>query len=57
MMISDMNKSIFNWAYYSDLSKMTKHIAWILKLKSNWLNWKRNKKKQSKYEVSKSIRN
>ena len=23
---------------------MIKHLAWILKLKSNWLNWKRNKK-------------
>ena len=23
---------------------MIKHLAWILKLKLNWLNWKRNKK-------------
>ena len=23
---------------------MIKHLAWILKLKSNWLNWDRNKK-------------
>ena len=23
---------------------MIKHLAWILKLKSNWLNWERNKK-------------
>ena len=23
---------------------MIKHLAWILKLKSNWLNWKRKKK-------------
>ena len=44
LMISDINKSIFNWEYYSDLDKMIKHLAWILKLKSNWLNWDRNKK-------------
>ena len=43
-MISNINKSLFNWEYYSDLDKMIKHLAWILKLKSNWLNWKRNKK-------------
>ena len=28
-----------------NIDKMIKHLAWILKLKSNWLNWKRNKKK------------
>ena len=44
LMISDINKSIFNWEFYSDLDKIIKHLAWILKLKSNWLNWKRNKK-------------
>ena len=55
-MISDLNKSIFNWEYYSDSVKMIKHLAWILKLKSNWLNWKRNKKTQSKFEVFKKHR-
>ena len=44
MMISDINKSIFNQEYYSDLDKTVKHLAWILKLKSNWQNWERNKK-------------
>ena len=43
LLISDINKSIFNWEYYSDLDKMIKHLAWTLKLKSNWLNWNRNK--------------
>ena len=46
MMISDMNKCIFNWKYYSDLDKIIKHLQWILKLKSNWLNWKRNRKQR-----------
>ena len=55
LMISDINKSIFNWEYYSDLYKIIKHFAWILKLKSNWLNWKRNKK-QCKLKVSNCIR-
>ena len=34
-MISDMNKSIFNREYYSDLDKMIKHLEWILKFKSH----------------------
>ena len=54
LMISHINKSI-NWEYYSALDQMIKHLAWILKLKSNWLNWKRNKK-QRKLKVSNSIR-
>ena len=47
MMISDMNKVIFNWEHYSNLDKMIKHLAWVLKLKSNWLNLKRNKKQRA----------
>ena len=42
LLISDIIKSIFNWEYYSDLDKMIKHLAWILKLKSNCLNRNRN---------------
>ena len=38
LMISDVNEFIFNWEYYLDLDKMIKRLAWILKLKSNWLN-------------------
>ena len=26
LMISDINKSIFNWEYYSDLDKIIKHL-------------------------------
>ena len=54
--VSDINKSIFNWEYYSDLDNMIKHPAWILKLKSNWLNWERNKKHRGKLKTSNSIR-
>ena len=27
LMISDINKSIFNWEYYSDLDKIIKHLT------------------------------
>ena len=33
LMKSDKNKCIFKWEYYSDLDKMIKYLAWILKLK------------------------
>ena len=30
-----------NWSHYSLLTKLVRHLAWILKLKTNWLKWKR----------------
>ena len=30
-----------NWSHYSSLTKLVRHLAWILKLKNNWLKWKR----------------
>ena len=30
-----------NWSCYSSLTKLVHHLAWILKLKTNWLKWKR----------------
>ena len=32
---------IINWTYYSSLDKLVRHLTWILKLKSNWVKWKR----------------
>ena len=28
------------WEYYSSWIKIKRHVAWIIKLKSNWLKWK-----------------
>ena len=30
-----------NWSRYSSLTKLVRILAWILKLKTNWLKWKR----------------
>ena len=32
---------LINWSCYSSLTKLVRHLAWILKLKTNWLKWKR----------------
>ena len=32
---------LINWSRYSSLTKLVRHIAWILKLKTIWLKWKR----------------
>ena len=37
-------KPIINWSYYSSLTKRDRHLAWILKLKGNWIHWKRGEK-------------
>ena len=29
------------WEYYSSWAKIKRHVAWLIKLKSNWLKWKR----------------
>ena len=38
---SSVKKFTFNWEYYSSFTKLTRHIAWIIKLLKNWLNYKR----------------
>ena len=30
-----------NWEYYSSLLKLTRHLAWIIKLKRNWISCKK----------------
>ena len=32
---------IINWNNYSNWNKLVQHVTWLLKLKSNWLHWKR----------------
>ena len=38
---SSVKKFTLNWEYYSSFTKLTRHLAWIIKLFKNWLNWKR----------------
>ena len=38
------NEVEINWTYYSSLPKLFRHISWILKLKRNWMIWKRGEK-------------
>ena len=32
---------LINWSHYSSLTKLRRHLAWILKLNTNWLKWKK----------------
>lgn len=32
---------VIKWNHYSSWRKLIRHTAWIIKLKSNWLKWKR----------------
>ena len=46
MIKSSVKKSTLNWEFYSSLTKLTRHLAWIIKLLKNWLNWKRGHSKK-----------
>ena len=37
------------WEYYSSWNKIKRHVAWIVKLKANWLKWKRKEKKRENF--------
>ena len=37
------------WEYYSSWNKIKRHLAWIMKLKANWLKWKRKEKKRENF--------
>ena len=43
------NEVEINWTYYSSLPKLVRHISWILKLKRNWMIWKRGKKDRENF--------
>ena len=43
------NEVEINWTYYSSLPKLVRHISWILKLKRNWLIWKRGEKDRENF--------
>ena len=37
---------LINWCYYSSLSKLVRHLAWILKLKGSWISGKELQKRE-----------
>ena len=37
---------LINWCYYSSLSKLVRHLAWILKLKRSWISGKEVQKRE-----------
>ena len=41
-------RTIF-WEYYSSWNKIKRHLAWIVKLKANWLERKRKKKERENF--------
>ena len=40
-MKSSIKKFTLIWECYSSFTKLIRHLAWIMKLLRNWLNWKR----------------
>ena len=40
---------MINWCYYSSVSKLVRHLAWILKSKRSWIQWKRSTKKRDDF--------
>ena len=49
ILVSDINNSLINWPYYSSLDKLVRHLAWILKLKRNWVMCQRGKKRRQNF--------
>ena len=38
-----------NWSYYSSLSKLVRHLSWLIKLKNNWIKWKSREKHRENF--------
>ena len=49
IILSTETKPLTNWCYYSSLSKLVRQLAWILKLKRNWKQWKRGTKRRKDF--------
>ena len=45
------NKLSINWHYFSNIDKIVRLLAWFLKLKHNWINWKRNKPESKNFSL------
>ena len=45
------NKLSINWHYFSNIDKLVRLLAWFLKLKHNWISWKRNKPEREHFNL------
>ena len=45
------NKLSINWHYFSNIDKIVRLLAWFLKLKHNWISWKRNKPERENFNL------
>ena len=45
-MKEDKISGIIKWENYSSLTKLLRHCAWIIKLKSNWLRARKSEEKE-----------
>ena len=43
------NEIEINWVYCSSIIKLIRHISWILKLKRNWMIWKRGREDRENF--------
>ena len=41
-----------NWSCYSSLTKLVRHLAWIFKLKTNWVKWKKASSERVNFNFS-----
>ena len=49
IILSTETKPLINWCCYSSVSKLVRHLEWILKLKRCWIQWKRGTKKREDF--------
>ena len=48
--ITSHNYEFIKWDHYSSWYKLTRHVAWMIKLKSIWIKWKRGESTKEKFQ-------
>ena len=43
--------NVVKWDHYSSWNTLLRHTAWIIKLKNNWISWKRGNKASENFNV------
>ena len=43
-------RMLINWEYYLSFTELVRHLAWLLKLKSKWIKWKRGSKEKENFK-------
>ena len=47
--VKNTSRPTIFWEYYSSWNKIKRNVAWIMKLKGNWLKWKRKEKRRENF--------